>query len=157
MSEAHEAIRNLLGSYCELMDAGDFDGLAALFADAVLSDSNGAVFATGSEQMAKMWHAQTMLYDGSPRTRHITANPIIDVNDAAGTARVRSTYIVFQGALHHAGMNQAAPGTDDMTLQPIITGRYFDRFGRSEDGTWRWRERSYAVDHLGDLSNHLRT
>jgi SnoaL-like domain len=157
MSDAHEAIRNLLGTYCELIDAGDFDGLAGLFAHADLSDERGTVFCTGSEQMAKMWHAQTMLYDGSPRTRHITANPIIDIDETAGTARVRSTYIVYQGALHQrAGQPAGELGEDDIALQPIITGRYFDRFVRAEDGTWRWRERSYAVDHLGDLSHHLR-
>jgi 3-phenylpropionate/cinnamic acid dioxygenase small subunit len=143
MSEAHEAIRNLLGTYCELMDAGKFDGLAALFADARMSDEHGTVFARGSEQIAAMWHKQTMLYDGSPRTRHITANPIIDVDEAAGGATVRSTYVVFQG-------------TDDLPLQPIITGRYVDHFVRAEDGAWRWDERSYAIDHLGDLSHHLR-
>jgi 3-phenylpropionate/cinnamic acid dioxygenase small subunit len=143
MSDAHEAIRNLLGRYCELMDAGEFDDLAGLFADARMSDEHGTVFARGSEQIAAMWHRQTVLYDGSPRTRHITANPIIEVDDAAGNAIVRSTYVVFQGA-------------EDLLLQPIITGRYADRFVRGDDGTWRWDERSYAIDHLGDLSHHLR-
>jgi SnoaL-like domain len=140
---AHEAIRNLLGTYCERMDAGEFDGLAELFADARMSDEHGNVFATGREEIASMWHAQTILYDGSPRTRHVTANPIIDVDDGAGTAVVRSTYIVFQW-------------TDATPLQPIITGRYVDRFRRDEYGVWRWDERSYAVDHAGDLSHHLR-
>jgi 3-phenylpropionate/cinnamic acid dioxygenase small subunit len=143
MSEAHEAIRNLLGRYCELMDAGEFDGLAALFADARMSDEHGTVFARGSEQIAAMWHKQTILYDGSPRTRHLTANPIIELDDDGGTAEVRSTYVVFQGI-------------DDLPLQPIITGRYVDHFVRGDDGTWRWDERSYAIDHLGDLSHHLR-
>jgi 3-phenylpropionate/cinnamic acid dioxygenase small subunit len=148
MSEAHEAIRNLLGRYCELMDAGDFDGLAGLFADARMSDEHGTVFARGSEQIAAMWQTQTLLYDASPRTRHITANPIIDVDDAAGTASARSSYIVFQGI--------AGRGDDDLPLQPIITGRYVDRFVRRADATWRWDERSYAIDHLADLSHHLR-
>jgi 3-phenylpropionate/cinnamic acid dioxygenase small subunit len=149
MSDPHEVIRNLLGRYCERMDAGDFDGLAELFADARLSDEHGNVFASGSEQIATMWHRQTMLYDGSPRTRHITANPIIEVDETDGTAGVRSSYIVFQGISGH--------GDDDMPLQPIITGRYVDRFLRIADGSWRWAERSYAIDHLGDLSHHLRS
>ena len=148
MSDAHEAIRNLLGTYCERMDAGDFDGLAALFADARLSDEHGNVFARGAAEVAKMWHAQTMLYDGSPRTRHVTANPIIEVDEAAGTARARSSYLVFQGIGGH--------GEADLSLQPIITGRYVDSFARRDDGGWRWDERSYAIDHLGDLSHHLR-
>jgi 3-phenylpropionate/cinnamic acid dioxygenase small subunit len=144
VSTAHEAIRNLLGRYCESMDAGDFDALAALFADARLTDEHGNAFATGSDQVAAMWHAQTILYDGLPRTRHVTANPIIDVDDAAGTATARSSYVVFQG-------------TDALVLQPIVTGRYMDRFVRRTDGSWAWAERSYAIDHAGDLSHHLRT
>jgi 3-phenylpropionate/cinnamic acid dioxygenase small subunit len=143
MADAHEAIRNLLGSYCELMDAGDFDGLAALFADGWLSDENGTVFARGSDEIATMWHAQTILHDGSPRTRHLTANTIIELDEADGSATVRSTYVVLQA-------------TAEMSLQPIITGRYVDRFVRGEDGTWRWQERRYTVDHVGDLSHHLK-
>lgn len=144
MPDAHEAIRNLLGLYCERMDAGDFEGLADLFADARLADEHGAVFARGRDEVLAMWTAQTILYDGRPRTRHVTANPVIEVDDAAGIARVRSSYVVFQG-------------TDDLPLQPIISGRYADEFARGGDGRWRWSERRYAVDHLGDLSHHLRS
>jgi 3-phenylpropionate/cinnamic acid dioxygenase small subunit len=142
MSDAQEAIRTLLAKYCELMDAGDFDGLASLFADARMTDENGTVFASGSDEIAAMWHAQTILYNGSPRTRHLTANSIFDVDESAGAAVVRSSYIVLQT-------------TEDLPLQPIITGRYVDRFVRP-NGTWRWEERSYAIDHTGDLSRHLR-
>lgn len=139
----HEDIRNLLGRYCELMDAGDFAGLAALFAQARLATEDGTVFATGADEILSMWQAQTMLYDGSPRTRHVTANPVVEVDDEAGEARARSSYVVFQQ-------------TDALSLQPIIAGRYADTFTRV-DGRWRWAERRYAVDQVGDLSHHLRT
>jgi hypothetical protein len=43
-----------------------------------------------------------------------------------------------------------------MPLQPIVSGRYADSFRRDDDGTWRWAERRYAVDHVGDVSHHLR-
>lgn len=158
MSDAHEQIRNLLGRYCERMDAGDFTGLAALFADATLADENGDVFATGAEEIQAMWQFQTILHPlpgraehdvpgraehDSPRTRHVTANPVIEVDEAAGTAQSTSSYVVFQG-------------TDSLPLQPIVTGRYADTFVRSRAGTWRWTQRRYAVDHVGDLSQHLR-
>jgi 3-phenylpropionate/cinnamic acid dioxygenase small subunit len=142
MSDAHEAIRNLLGLYCELMDAGDFDGLARLFANARMTDEHGNVFATGSDEIAAMWHRQTILYDGSPRTRHVTANPIIVLEPDGTSATVRSSYVVFQG-------------TDDVPLRPIISGRYVDRFVHARD-TWAWEQRSYAVDHVADLSGHLK-
>jgi 3-phenylpropionate/cinnamic acid dioxygenase small subunit len=142
-ASAHEQIRNLLGRYCERMDAGDFAGLAGLFAHASLADDNGTEFATGSAEMQSMWERQTMTYDGSPRTRHVTANPVIDVDEAEGTATCSSSYVVFQGV-------------DDLTFQPIVSGRYADRFACSEDGVWYFTARRYAVDHLGDLSHHLK-
>jgi hypothetical protein len=144
MADAHEEIRNLLGTYCERMDAGDFAGLAELFTDARLADEHGTVFATGRHEVLAMWQAQTVLYDGRPATRHVTANPVIDVDDAAGTATVRSSYVVFQGV-------------DGFPLQPIVTGRYADTFARGDNSNWHWTERRYAVDHTGDLSHHLRT
>ena len=143
MSSPHEEIRNLLGRYCELMDGGNFAGLAAMFANADLADQDGNVFATGAAAMQQMWEAQTTIYDGSPRTRHITANPVIEVNPEAGTASCSSSYVVFQGV-------------DDFPFQPIISGRYVDRFARDDSGAWQFAERRYAVDHVGDLSHHLK-
>ena len=144
MSDAHEQIRNLLGRYCALMDAGDFAGLAALFADATLADEHGRAFATGSAEVLARWEAQTVLHDaGSPRTRHVTANPVIEVDEATGTATCTSAYVVFQG-------------TDEFALQPIVSGRYADTFACDGDGRWRFTQRRYAVDHVGDLSHHLR-
>ena len=143
MSDAHEQIRNLLGRYCELMDAGHFAGLAELFAHATLADEHGNVFAAGSDEVHRMWDAQTLLYDGSPRTKHVTANTVIDMDEPDGIAQAASSYVVFQQ-------------TDDFPLQPIVTGRYVDTFARGDDGSWHWTERRYAIDHTGDLSHHLR-
>jgi hypothetical protein len=39
-------------------------------------------------------------------------------------------------------------------LQPIVAGRYLDRFARV-DGAWRFAERRILVDLVGDLSRHL--
>lgn len=143
MSDAHEQIRNLLGRYCELMDAGHFAGLAELFAHATLADEHGSVFATGADEMRTMWERQTILYNGTPRTRHVTANPVIDVDEASGIAEVSSSYVVFQG-------------TEALTLQPIVTGRYYDTFTRDGSDRWHFAQRRYAMDHVGDLSHHLR-
>jgi len=124
------------------MDAGDFAGLAELFADAQLADEHGSVFARGSDEVIAMWSAQTILYGDSPRTRHVTANPVIHVD--VDTATCTSSYVVFQGV-------------DDFPLQPIVSGRYADTFACDEAGRWRWAQRRYAIDHAGDLSHHLRT
>jgi 3-phenylpropionate/cinnamic acid dioxygenase small subunit len=141
VSEAHEAIRNLLGRYCELMDDGDWDGLAELFADAVLlDDQSGAEAARGRDGVRRLYES-TQTYDGSPRTRHLTTNSIIEVDESAAGARARSAFVVFQAA-------------EGLPLQPIAAGRYRDTFARGGE-RWRFTERRFALDFTGDLSHHL--
>jgi 3-phenylpropionate/cinnamic acid dioxygenase small subunit len=139
----HEAIRNLLGLYCELLDAGDFDGLGDLFADGVLADDDGREVARGRDAVVRLYRGGTRLHGGSPLTRHLTTNTIIDVDEEAGTATARSAYVVLQA-------------TDALALQPIVAGRYRDRFERAAGGGWRFAERAFAIDLTGDLSQHLR-
>lgn len=141
MSEAHEEIRNLLGRYCELMDAGDWTGLAELFADAVLTDFDGREAARGYDGVLRLYRDGTQTYDGSPRTRHLTTNPVIDVDGDDAVAR--SSFVVFQA-------------TDELALRPIAAGRYRDRFA-CRDGQWRFVGRAFALDQVGDLSRHLRS
>jgi hypothetical protein len=137
---ARDAIANLLGTYCECMDAGDWAGIGALFADGELVGPDGAVIAAGSAAVVAMYERGTRLYDGSPGTRHVTANSIFHVD--GDTATVRSSYVVFQ----------AVPGA--LPLQPIISGRYRDTF-RSAGGAWQFARRQFFADHVGDLSHHL--
>jgi 3-phenylpropionate/cinnamic acid dioxygenase small subunit len=141
-ANAYEQIRNLLGSYTERMDAGQFADLAELFRDAKMVSASGDVIADGYDAVRRNYEQGTQLYDGSPRTKHVTTNVIIDVDEDAGAATARSAYVVFQG-------------TEALPLQPIITGRYRDSFVRDEQGTWRFRERVFFVDQIGDLSKHL--
>jgi 3-phenylpropionate/cinnamic acid dioxygenase small subunit len=79
---------------------------------------------------------------GTPRTKHVTTNVIVEVDEEAGTAAARSYVTVFQ----------ARPG---LALQAIMSGRYQDRFER-RDGHWRFAERRVRIDLTGDLSGHLR-
>ena len=89
------------------------------------------------------FYAATRRYDdGRPLTRHLTTNMVIDVDETAGVASARSAFIVFQA-------------TQTLPLQPIVAGRYRDRFRRGDDGTWAFTERCFAVDLVGDLSEHL--
>ena len=80
--------------------------------------------------------------DGTPQTKHVTTNLGIEVDDAVGTAISRSYFTALQ----------ALP---DLPLQPIVSGRYYDRFER-RDGQWRFVERRVQTDLVGDLSRHLR-
>ncbi len=136
-----DEIRNLLGTYCECMDSGDFEGIGALFARGALADEHGHPLAVGAEAVAAFYAAGTMLYDGSPRTKHLVSNSVFDLNEAAGTAVVRSSYVVLQQL-------------PEAPLQPIIAGRYRDSFSH-QDSAWHFVERRFLVDLLGDLSHHL--
>jgi 3-phenylpropionate/cinnamic acid dioxygenase small subunit len=139
-----DAIRNLLGRYCELIDAGDFDGVGQLFADGALADEHGNELARGAEAVAAFYRQADKLYDGSPRTKHLVVNSIIEVDGSDDTATARSSYIAFQQ-------------TEQLPLQPIIAGRYQDRFERDDKatGSWRFAERRFFADLVGDLSQHL--
>ncbi len=139
---AGDAIRNLLGEYCERIDRGDFAGVGALFADGALADDAGRELARGTEAVAAFYAAGTRLHEGSPRTKHLVTNVVLDLDEeTAGRASARSSYLVLQQV-------------DEGPLQPIITGRYHDRF-EHVDGGWRFVERRFFVDLVGDLSRHL--
>jgi hypothetical protein len=139
-----DRIRNLLGRYCDLMDAGDWPGIGALFARGRLVTDDGTELAEGASAVAEFYARGTQLHDGSPRTKHLVVNTVLDEPAAGGTVEARSSYLVLQAV-------------EGMTLQPIITGRYVDRFAPDGDGRdWHFVERAFAVDLVGDLSRHLR-
>lgn len=137
-----DRIRNLLGAYCERIDAGDFDGVGQLFAHGALAGGEGPPFAAGAAEVAAFYRAGTRLHDGRPRTKHLVLDSVFEEPADDGTVTVRSSYVVLQA-------------TEALALQPIIAGRYIDRFGRAPDGTWCFRERRFLVDLVGDLSHHL--
>jgi len=134
-------IENLIATYAELVDDGDFAGVGALLADAVFTGSAGSV--RGRSAVENTLRDNLIVYeDGTPRTKHVTTNIVIEVDEEAGTAVARSYFTALQ----------ALP---DMALQPIASGRYHDRFER-RDGRWRFVERRVHTDLLGDLSRHMR-
>jgi hypothetical protein len=136
-----DEIRNLLGLYCERIDVGDFLGVGELFERGVLTEPGGKELARGAEAVASFYAAGTLLHDGSPRTKHLVTNVVLDVDEVAGDATARSSYLVLQ---------QVGSGP----LQTIITGHYHDTFER-HDGSWHFAERRFFVDLVGDLSEHL--
>jgi 3-phenylpropionate/cinnamic acid dioxygenase small subunit len=136
-----EEIRGLLARYCELIDEGDFDGVGELFADGRLVDSSGRELAKGANAVADFYRSSEILYEGSPRTKHLVLNTTLESDGGAVVAR--SSYLVLQAL-------------EDFPLQPIITGRYVDRFERDADERWYFTERRFIVDLVGDLSRHLR-
>lgn len=147
-----DRIRNLLGEYAARLDAGDFDGVGALFARGSLAaGDDGPAFAAGAAEVAAFYRASTQLHDGSPRTKHLISGTVLSEPNDRGQVVARSSYVVLQAA-------------DGLALQPIIAGRYVDTFGPDDapdarDGAgvgWHFVERRFHVDLVGDLSRHLR-
>lgn len=134
-------IENLLYEYQARLDDGDLEGMAAMFEHAVLAADTVATTWKGSAEVLALYRQIFRIYDdGSPHTTHTTLNPIIHVDQEAGTATSRSAYVVYQQV-------------DDFPLQPIITGRYHDTFERI-DGVWRFASRTFVAGLQGDLRAH---
>jgi ketosteroid isomerase-like protein len=136
------AITALIHEYAERIDAGDLDGVAALFEHATWASPGRGEPLRGAEQVRRGYDGVILHEDGTPSTKHVISNVTIEVEDSAGTAEARSYFTVLQ----------ARP---DLPLQPIIAGRYHDRFERV-DGRWQFAERMIIPDLIGDLSKHMR-
>jgi len=141
MSDAHLQIQNLVHRYAELIDLGDFDALGHLLGRAEVGSGDHPGSLSGADAVTAMFTSTTRRYpDGTPRTKHVTTNLILEIDDEAGTAAARSYFTVFQ----------AVPA---LVLQPVVAGRYHDRFVR-EGSTWRFAERRFFLDLVGDVSQH---
>jgi 3-phenylpropionate/cinnamic acid dioxygenase small subunit len=143
--DAAREIENLLYRYAELIDLGDLDGVADLFTHGrICGVENGppeTVF-EGRDRVRTMYGFSTRIYEdtGTPKTKHVITNAQVFVDGER--ASTRSYYTVLQA-------------TPDLPLQPIITGHYHDTF-HVVDSSWWFDTRIMFVDHLGDLSHHLK-
>lgn len=141
MSSSDREIQNLIATYTDLVDGGDFAGLGALFAGATFALNDGPAVSGGAavEQLA---HDTLMTYDdGTPRTRHLITNLFLEIDEAAGTAEARSYFTVLQSL-------------PELPLQPIAGGRHLDDFTR-RDGRWQFTNRRVVTDFTGDVSHHV--
>jgi 3-phenylpropionate/cinnamic acid dioxygenase small subunit len=136
------AVTNLLYRYAELIDAGDYEAIGVHLAHAVITADGSDDETAGADAIAAMYHASTRKYEnGTPLTKHVITNPIVEVADDGARATCRSYYTVFQKV-------------DGTPLQPVIAGHYRDEFAKV-DGEWRFTRRHMGIDLIGDLSRHL--
>jgi 3-phenylpropionate/cinnamic acid dioxygenase small subunit len=136
----YRAIERLIFSYAEFLDAGNLAGVADLFEDAAFGGPDDAGLVVGRQAVLAVLTSTVRIHsDGTPRTAHVTTNVVVDVGDSVATARSRFTVL------------QAADG---LALQVIVAGRYRDRFAEQE-GKWRFTERRFFTDLVGDVSQHL--
>jgi 3-phenylpropionate/cinnamic acid dioxygenase small subunit len=140
--ESHHAITTLMYSYAERIDAADFAGIGALFAHGRITTRGVPGAIEGPDAVRDLYAGTNKVHaDGTLRTRHLCTNVIVDIDEEEGRAVARSSFLVLQA-------------TDALPLQPIVAGRYRDRFERL-DGTWVWREREMGVEQVGDVREHL--
>jgi ketosteroid isomerase-like protein len=141
---AQDDIRNLMFRYCELIDAGDVDALAALFADAAIVGRDGTVLARGRDEVRAMYSGgdRRERTSGGRATKHLTTNVFVEVDEGADTAVARSYWVLLVST------------SADEPVRPILAGRYHDQFARVGD-EWRFTERVYLVDLTGSESAAL--
>lgn len=139
-------ILNLVHRYPELIDSGDFAGVGRYFEQATLVfelPDGTTTELVGSAAVQASFEENTRRFpdNGTPHTRHVISNPIVEIDEPASTATCRYYITVFQR-------------TDDFPLQPVWANRYEDHLERV-DGVWRLvRRRGFG--HLpGDTSRHL--
>jgi hypothetical protein len=135
-------IEQLMMLYARLQDEGRLDEVAGLFQHgAFIVDKVPTPF-RGVAAIAAMKNRHDHKYaDGTLRTKHVTTNVRITVDEEVGAARAESYFTVVQA-------------TDGLPLQVIMAGRYSDRFTRV-DGKWWFEERFVHTDLIGDLSGHV--
>ena|SRR5579859_7312493 len=141
MTTSAVEITNLLYRYAELLDGGDLEGTASLFRHARIRLPGGQLIDFSG--LLAVWRQYVKIHaDGTPCTKHLVSNPILEIDEAGGRAACRSYYTVLQ----------AAPG---LPLQVVAAGRYHDEFERVA-GRWRFSSRDYSMlDLKGNLGEHL--
>lgn len=136
------AVNNLLFRYCDYLDRGEMDKMAALFTQAtVYLGAADEPIVRDPQRIEAMYRDYVKLYpDGTPRTQHVTTNVIVE---PCGTDQIKTqSYVtVFQS-------------TEHTSLQAIIGGRNLDIFSRHQ-GQWCFTERRIENDMWGDLRAHL--
>ncbi len=136
--EDAQAIAELIHEYASRLDAGDLDGVAALFADAELRSTRHDRVRRGSAEARTLYDPVILYDDGTPRTLHQLTNVSVRVEDDTATARTYFTVLQVTG----------------QGLHPILAGEYRDTFARV-DGIWRFRTRLFDPKLFGDLSRHM--
>ena len=135
----YEEIVNLLNSYPELLNTGQFEAVGELFrygAVAVVGNPNRY---QGAEEVAAMYRETTIVPPTGPDSLLYTSNLRVEID--GDTAKARSYFLAFHQKPGHV-------------IAPVVGGRYQDTLAK-QDGRWVWKERLMHLDLVGDLAGHL--
>ena len=139
MSDSQSEITALIYEYAYLLDAGDLDGVAALFEHAELGSTRHDRRKRGSAEARTTYDNVIIHPDGTPRTQHQITNVTVKADGARASARSCFTVLQVTG----------------QGLHPILAGEYHDRFERV-DAEWRFTERIFDPRLFGDMSGHMK-
>ena len=132
---AENAILDLVNQYGFVLDTGDFESFGRLF--------KHAEWIAEGQKLGEEGLSNIRIYDdGTPKTKHVTSNVALKIDEPEGKATGQCYVTVFQQ-------------TKEFPLQPIFSGHYFDEFERA-DGLWRFTRREIRYSLIGDMSAHLK-
>ena len=94
----YQAVGNLIRGLRGARGRRRLRGVGALLGDATFEGSGAPV--TGSDAIEQMLRNTVIVYDdGTPRTRHVTTNVVIEADDEAGTALARAANLAVSRQL----------------------------------------------------------
>jgi uncharacterized protein (TIGR02246 family) len=130
---AKDAIREAMAKYCHALDACNFGGVAALFADdgVWVTDYGGA---TGRAEIEAFLATVVPTKGNGPQRKHYICNTLIEV--AGDEASAVSDYLIVRES--EAG------------LIPVMGGTYKDSF-RQVGGQWLFSRKFLVHDIAGDM------
>ena len=137
-SPAYWQISNLVYRYAELVNLAQFEAVGKMFRHGFITTAGRAGERRGSEAVTDMYRSFVRVGERVPDTLLVTTNLQIELDQDEATTRSYFT-----------AMHQAAG-----RIEPILAGRYHDRFVRIKDEWW-FGHRHMIVDLNGDLSTHL--
>ena len=142
---ASEAITKLIYTYAERIDAGDFAGVGELFAHATLTFEGFGDAVTGQDAIAALYGRTTRRYeDGTPRTKHVMTNVMVDVDDDGDARRL--------GAGRTSRCCRPCPARwPSSRSSPAATGTPTSGWTRSGASTTM----HIIIDLVGDLGHHM--
>jgi hypothetical protein len=113
---AERAITRIILDYADAVDTGDLERLRDIFRYGTIRVDGIETQYRGGDAVVDTFRRYTRFFDdGTPSTKHVTTNLVIDVDPDGRRATARSYFTVLQ----------ARP---ELPLQAVIAGRYHDTF-----------------------------
>jgi ketosteroid isomerase-like protein len=131
MSDADE-LTALVDSYVRLLNAGDVDGVAALFEHATWRSEPHGTTLRGSDEVRPIYE-RLRASERSKQTTHLLTDVTIDVAAGADTATAHSRWTILEDVASGHGVSATK------------CGQYHDRFERV-GGRWRFADRRITTD-----------